>query len=144
MFSALRKKTLPVLLCLLLIYVVLTLVHVLTATPSAVSPVPATRSAELGLILLDEEDGLFILAVTEHSTAQRAGFLAGDLLLCVNDTPLTSATLLEEIITQSAEDLPVLLEREGTQMTLMLPTSKDLAKWPKNQYTNLRNGGEQP
>lgn len=142
MSPAIPKKKLPILLCILLM-LSLMLMHVLSLSTSAVAPVPATRSAELGLILLDEEDGLFILAVTEHSPAQRAGFMAGDLLLSVGDTHLTSATLLEGMLTQSTAGLPILLERDGEQLTLTLPTSKDLAKWERKQYTNLMNGGEQ-
>ena len=58
----------------------------------------AQRTAELGLMLLDEDNGLFVLAITEYSPAWRAGFQAGDLLLSSGDTPLTSVLQLESLI----------------------------------------------
>lgn len=85
-------------------------------------PAHAQRTAELGLILLDEDNGLFALAITEYSPAWRAGFQAGDLLLSAGDTPLTSVLQLEAMISSASGEVPVLLDRSGTQMILMLPT----------------------
>ncbi|MGN1018938.1 MAG: PDZ domain-containing protein [Aristaeellaceae bacterium] len=86
------------------------------------SPAHAQRTAELGLMLLDEDNGLFVLAITEYSPAWRAGFQAGDLLLSSGDTPLTSVLQLEAMISSASGEMPVLLDRSGRQMSLMLPT----------------------
>ena len=82
----------------------------------------AQRTAELGLMLLDEDNGLFVLAITEYSPAWRAGFQAGDLLLFSGDTPLTRVLQLEAMISSAGGEVPVLLERSGRQLSLMLPT----------------------
>ena len=58
------------------------------------APARARCTAELGLMLLDEENGLFVLAITEYSPAWQAGFQAGDLLLSSGDTQLTSVLQL--------------------------------------------------
>ena len=73
-------------------------------------------------MLLDEDNGLFVLAITEYSPAWRAGFQAGDLLLFSGDTPLTSVLQLEAMISSAGGEVPVLLERSGRQLSLMLPT----------------------
>ena len=82
----------------------------------------AKRTAELGLMLLDEDNGLFVLAITEYSPAWRAGFQAGDLLLSSGGTLLTSVVQLESLIADASGEMPVLLERSGDQLSLMLPT----------------------
>ncbi|MGN0972672.1 MAG: PDZ domain-containing protein [Aristaeellaceae bacterium] len=117
------KKTVV---CMLLTVAVLAAVGV--ALPAflpeqqAEMPSHAQRTAELGLMLLDEDNGLFVLAITEYSPAWRAGFQAGDLLLSSGDTPLTSAQQLEAMISSASGEVPVLLDRSGQQLSLMLPT----------------------
>lgn len=143
MLRTMPKKKLMVLLCIPVLLSALILLPPLFLTQEEASE-PATRSAELGLILLDQDDGLFILAVIADSAAEQAGFRAGDLLLRSGETPLTTTTMLESLITQDHEELSILLERNGKQLSLELPTTKGLAKQRRNQYTNLMNGGGQP
>ena len=92
--------------------------------PEAEEPAPARArcTAELGLMLLDEDNGLFVLAITEYSPAWRAGFQAGDLLLSSGDTQLTSVLQLESMIASAGGEVPVLLDRSGRQLSLVLPT----------------------
>ena len=117
------KKTV---LCILLAVVVLAAVGAaLPAFQPEAEEQPAAhaqRTAELGLMLLDEDNGLFVLAITEYSPAWRAGFQAGDLLLSSGDTPLTSVLQLEAMISAAGGEMPVLVDRRGKQMSLMLPT----------------------
>ena len=115
-----------VVLCML--PVVVALIAVAAALPAfqpeAEEPAPARArcTAELGLMLLDEDNGLFVLAITEYSPAWRAGFQAGDLLLSSGGTPLTSVLQLEAMISATSGEMPVLVDRSGKQMSLMLPT----------------------
>ena len=115
-----------VVLCML--PVVVALIAVAAALPAfqpeAEEPAPARArcTAELGLMLLDEENGLFVLAITEYSPAWQAGFQAGDLLLSSGDTQLTSVLQLESMIASAGGEVPVLLDRSGRQLSLVLPT----------------------
>lgn len=113
------------------------------ALPAEDAVTPYTHSAELGLLLLDQENGLYLLAVTEGSVAQRAGFLPGDLLLKSGNDCLTSVTELDALIAGNDEILRITLLRDNQEMNLKLPIRKGLAKPQRNQYTNLVNGGDQ-
>ena len=118
------------------------------------TPVPATSdqlascSAELGLILVDEDDGLFVLAITENSTALHAGFRPGDKLLRSGDVHLTSAPKLESLLVSGPSTLDILLNRNGQEMLLELPLAKNLANKQRihytEGYTNLMYGGDRP
>lgn len=113
------------------------------ARPAEDAVTPYTHSTELGLLLLDQEDGLYLLAVTEGSVAQRAGFLPGDLLLKSGSERLTSVTELDALIAGDDEVLRITLLRDNQEVNLKLPIGKGLAKPQRNQYTNLENGGDQ-
>ena len=79
----------------------------------------AQRTAELGLMLLDEDNGLFVLAITEYSPAWRAGFQAGDLLLFSGDTPLTSVLQLEAMISFMALETVLSVESRRSRESLI-------------------------
>lgn len=115
------KKMLLVLSCLLLCVLLFFCLHHSAPAP-AMPEQPATRSAELGLILLDEDSGLFVLAITEDSPASRAGFHPGDLLLQSGNIHLTASTQLENMLHTQQDMLSILLERNGLHMYLNLPT----------------------
>jgi len=51
-----------------------------------------TRMAELGLVLLDGEEGVSVLAVRNRSTADRAGILPGDVLLQADGIALPTSS----------------------------------------------------
>lgn len=104
----------------------------------------ASRTADLGLFLLDEEEGVFVLAIAERSPAGRAGFQAGDVLLSAGSVTLTSALQLEELLAGEDSSLSIHLKRNDQQMHIVLPTRKELVNRPRFRYTNLRNGGDQP
>lgn len=137
------KKMLLALSGLLLGVLLLSCLHYNAPVPDTPEQ-PVTRSAELGLILLDENNGLFVLAVTEDSPASRAGFRPGDLLLQSGDIHLTTSTQLEKMLHTQQDTLSILLERNGLRLHLNLPTRKDLANGRGFHYTNLKNGGGQP
>ena len=117
----LKKAGICLLLTVALLAAVGAALPALLPAQEAEAPSHAQRTAELGLMLLDEDSGLFVLAITEYSPAWRAGFQAGDLLLSSGDTPLTSAQQLEAMISAASGEVPVLLDRSGQQLSLMLP-----------------------
>ena len=53
---------------------------------------------------LNAEDGILVTRITENSPAQKAGFMAGDIIHKFNTIPITSATNLSRIIAESAVD----------------------------------------
>ena len=117
-----KKAVLCVLLTVVVLGAVAAALPAFRPEQEETSATHAQRTAELGLMLLDEDNGLFVLAITEYSPAWRAGFQAGDLLLSSGDTPLTSVLQLESMISSAAGEVPVLLDRSGRQLSLILPT----------------------
>lgn len=80
------------------------------------------RLAELGLLLLDGDDGLFVLGVKDGSLASDVGIRPGDYLTSAQGTMLTSATQLEEMLAGQAEtgSVPITLDRQQQTMTVNL------------------------
>ena len=56
----------------------------------------SSRAAQLGQI----PDGVFITNVEENGPAAKAGLIAGDIIVDVNDTVITSATQLQSLVGQ--------------------------------------------
>lgn len=81
----------------------------------------ADSSAALGLMLLDREAGLYVLAVTQDSPADRAGIHPGDVLLKAADAPLHEPAQLDALLGGGQEAIPLELHRDGKNMQLMLP-----------------------
>ena len=84
---------------------------------------PPSRMTELGLMLLEEKGGIYVLAVTDRSPACRAGIEPGDLLTGVNGDSLTEIAQLEAMLQDVPEGgaLRLGLVRNGASMTLTLP-----------------------
>ena len=82
-----------------------------------------SRMTELGLMLLEEKGGIYVLAVTDRSPACRAGIEPGDLLTGVNGDSLTEIAQLEAMLQHVPEGgaLRLGLVRDGASMTLTLP-----------------------
>lgn len=78
-------------------------------------------SASLGLLLLEKDGSLLVLAVNEGSPAEKAGFLPGDYLIQLEATPLRSVAHLDELLYASAADQPVLMEILREKKTKILP-----------------------
>lgn len=91
--------------------------------PAQDSAAPPARMTELGLMLLEEEDGVYVLAVTDRSPACRAGIEPGDLLTGVDGESLTEIAQLEAMLQHVPEGgaLRLGLVRNGASMTLTLP-----------------------
>ena len=82
---------------------------------------PATRSTELGMVLLDEENRVFVLAIIDDSPASHAGIMPGDTITQLNSQHLTSVLQLAEMISRRAGPMDFLLERNGAPVRIMLP-----------------------
>lgn len=91
--------------------------------PARESDAPPARMTELGLMLLEEKGGIYVLAVTDRSPACRAGIEPGDLLTGVDGKSLTEIAQLEAMLQDMPEGgvLRLGLVRDGASMTLTLP-----------------------
>ncbi|MBQ2954491.1 MAG: PDZ domain-containing protein [Clostridia bacterium] len=78
-------------------------------------------SASLGLLLLDQADGVYILAVSDGSAADHAGLQPGDCILHVAQTPLEDVASFNGYLTQQGQTLPLTIRRNGREMHLSLP-----------------------
>lgn len=86
-----------------------------------------TDTAELGLILLDDAEGVVVLAVQDRSMADRAGILPGDVLLQANDTLLHSIAELEQLMQSRA--FPVLkmkIRRTENRFEIKIPLLRNI------------------
>lgn len=70
-----------------------------------------TRMAALGLMLLDDEDGVSVLAVKDRSVADKAGILPGDVLLQADGTAVTDILQLENMLLSAEERMKLQLRR---------------------------------
>lgn len=91
------------------------------------SPDEITNTAEMGLILLDNTEGVAVLAVQDRSMADKAGILPGDVLLQVNDTLLHSVSELEQLMRSRA--FPVLqmqIRRTDERFEIEIPLFRNI------------------
>lgn len=89
-----------------------------TSHPPA--PEDASCVSALGLLLLEEDAGLYVLGVSDGGAAGSAGIQPGDYLTRAGGTALDSAARLEELIAQPGGWVPITLERQGEALTVLL------------------------
>ena len=90
------------------------------SAPSAQSVTVGT--AELGLLLLDTDDGVSVLGVQERSIAEQAGIRPGDVLLQFNETSLRTAETLDTLLMHgSGENRRLDLQRGMNVFSVHLP-----------------------
>ena len=77
--------------------------------------------AALGLMLLEKESGLYVLAVTQNSPADRCGVQPWDYLVASAETPLVSLAALEAVLAGEEEDIPLMVKRDGLAVYIRLP-----------------------
>ena len=85
-------------------------------------PPAGANSAALGLMLLEKKAGagLYVLAVTQESQADKAGVQPGDYLLRLGESLLETSAQLDKMINESAGRLPIVLRRDGEQLQIEL------------------------
>lgn len=81
-----------------------------------------TRMADLGLVLLDAESGVSVLAVMDRSEADRAGIQPGDLLLQADGIDFDNVDQLEELLQATQQQsMHITLQRSTDEsMTVQL------------------------
>lgn len=86
-----------------------------------VTPPSRGSSAALGLMLLEKEEGLYVLAVTQGSPADRSGVQPGDYLVSSGEAPLESIQQLDTLLGAGSAPLLLMLNRDGQKQLLQLP-----------------------
>jgi len=79
-----------------------------------------SSSASLGLMLLDGENCVQVLAVTDQSPADYAGFQPGDRILRTGTAPVNSTEDFEQLVNRG-KTLECLVRRDGREMKLRIP-----------------------
>ena len=80
------------------------------------------RVPEVGLLLLEDEAGLYVLGVIDGSLACGAGILPGDYLINARGTALNTVSQLEDLLAaQESDPMPVTLGRQEQTLTVQLP-----------------------
>lgn len=82
---------------------------------------PEGSIASLGLMLLEKERGLYVLAVTQGSPAEKAGFCPGDMLIASQGESAAGIQWLEALLRTGEDSVPLTLRRDGEEMQLNLP-----------------------
>lgn len=77
-------------------------------------------SAALGLMLLEKPEGLYVLAVTQGSPADRSGVQPGDYLVALGDEPLSDLAHLEALLSAGGDAIPLTLHRDGKVILIRL------------------------
>lgn len=98
--------------------------------PGAPSPVPAPESRpagrpRLGLSLVEERGSLRVARVEERSTAQRAGFREGDVIVKAGDATVDSHAALQDVVARGgAIAFAVRRGDETIELRVELPTGR--------------------
>lgn len=81
-----------------------------------------SSSTGLGLMLLEKDESLYVLAVTKGSPAEKAGVLPGDYLIQADDIRLHHPDQLNEAIPANAGEMQLQLMRDGEEIIVRLTT----------------------
>lgn len=76
----------------------------------------------MGLVLLEDDAGLYVLGVIDGSRAGSAGILPGDRLTAARNTMLTTIAQLEDLLTvqDGMGPVPLTLSRRDQTVTVNL------------------------
>lgn len=91
----------------------------LLRTP-ALPETEAANSVALGLLLLDGEDGVYVLAVSAGSAADQAGLQPGDCILRAAEIPLADVAAFNRFLASDGRSTPLTIERNGRILNLRL------------------------
>lgn len=81
-------------------------------------PIPSSQpsvvsAADLGLLLLDTDDGISVLGVRDKSIAEQAGICPGDGLMGINGNALTTVEGLDDFLMNDSDDTLVFELQRG-------------------------------
>ena len=92
--------------------------------PLFASQPAGSSAAELGMLLLDTDEGISVLAVQSKSVAEQLGICPGDRLLEMNGTPLSTAEALDGLLMNEGEKNVSLRLQRGTDIfSVFLPSN---------------------
>lgn len=107
-----------------LLWLAAAILIVLALLAAVSAPIPrrpaSADSVSLGLLLLDAEEGVYILAVSDGSAADAAGFLPGDRILAADGAPLGNVTAFNERLLTASEGLLLTVRRDAEELLLPL------------------------
>lgn len=75
-----------------------------------------TRMTALGLLLLDEDEGVSVLAVKDKSPADKAGIRPGDVLLQADGVSFVDILQLETMLQNKQKQMQLLLRRDQEKL----------------------------
>ena len=84
------------------------------------APSASAGIAAMGLVLLEDDEGLYVLGVIDGSLACSAGIQPGDYLKTARNTSLATIAQLEELLSEQGGALPVTLVRRDETFTVNL------------------------
>lgn len=89
------------------------------------SATPPSHVDDLGMMLLEQSGGLYVLAVMQGSAADTSGIAPGDLLTTMEGAPLLEISQLESALEPYVPHRQLLLtvERDDDTLTVQLPLS---------------------
>lgn len=95
---------------------------ILSAIISPAGNASPTTMADLGLLLLDDESGVSVLAVRDQSPAERAGILPGDILVTASGAAVRTVDQLDELLrSTTAQHIQLQIFRnENTTLPIQL------------------------
>lgn len=81
----------------------------------------AVDSASLGLLLLDAEGSVYVLAVSDRSQADQAGLEPGDCILSAGEKQLPDTAAFNELLQMNRDQLLLTIRRDDRELRLTLP-----------------------
>lgn len=83
--------------------------------------ITGSGSAALGLVLLNDDGCVYVLAVSDQSPAYHAGLEPGDYILRAGETTVEDFNVLNELIEAEQSSLRLTIRREGEERMVVLP-----------------------
>lgn len=87
-----------------------------TSAPSVIS-----SASDLGLLLVDTEEGVSVLGVQDKSIAESVDIFPGDLLLQINGIPLSTAEMLDSLLANAdGDEFLIRLQRRNDLLSVKI------------------------
>lgn len=80
-----------------------------------------TGTARAGLVLTQEEEAYYVLAVIDRSRADRAGICAGDTILQIDGEMPETLLDADAFFSSQQADCSILLRRDDQELSILLP-----------------------
>ena len=100
------------------------------------APTPVTNAEDLGLLLQENADGLYVIAVLDPSPASRCGFRPGDVILSFNQSNVLSLDRFDAMLASQSgatgygEQIHITVLRDNNLVQLILPADITSTTFP--------------